>query len=280
MTRPVLAALLAALALTALASPAARAADPVHFVVLLEGGLGGGSQAQGYVDRFVQSFAKRCAWPDAASLFTNSRERALAYVASDKPQLGLMSLGAYLALADRQGLTVVGQAEAKAAGGRRYHVVAKRGATLADCKGQTLASNHLDDPRFVDAIVFAGAAHLADFTLVEARRPVLTLKKVIRDEAQCALIDDAQAATLATVEGGAELKTLWSSAELPPLPIVAFPNATPALVKAFQAALPEVCAGADREACTNIGLDRLGVASEAHYAALLTAYQGPERAHP
>ena len=276
MHAPALAATLAALAL-ALTAPAARSAEPVKFVVLLEGGLGGGAQAQAYVDQFVGGFARRCAWPSAASLYTNARERALAYVASDKPQFGLFSLGAYLALAGRQGLVVVGQADAKAAGGRRYHVVAKQGAGLAACKGQPLASNHAADPRFVDRVVFAGAARLSDFTLVETARPVLTLKKVIRDEARCALIDDAQAATLATVEGGASLKILWSSAELPPIPVVAFPGAAPGVVRAFQAALPEVCAGADRVTCTNIGLERLAVASDAHYAALREAYDGPER---
>lgn len=270
----------AALAVLTLAqAPSARAAEPVKFVVLLEGGVGGGAQAQGYVDELVAGFAKRCGWPGAACLYTNSRDRALEYVSAEHPAFGLFSLGAYLALVDAHKLTVIGVAEAKRAGGRQYFVVAKQGVGLGDCKGQRLASNQAEDPRFIDRVVFAGAAKLADFTLVPTRRPVQTLKAVIRDEARCALIDDAQKETLTSVEGGAELKVLWSSAELPGIPIVAFDGTDKDLVAALKKALPDTCSDG-RAMCTNIGIERLQAASDADYEALVRCYTGRDVAHP
>lgn len=271
---------IAALALITLAqTPSARAGEPVKFVALLEGGVGGGAQAQGYVDQLVTGFAKRCGWPGAASLYTNSRDRALEYMSAEHPSFGLFSLGAYLALVDEHKLTVVGVAEAKRAGGRQYFVVAKQGSSLADCTGQRLASNHAEDPLFIDHVVLAGAAHLADFTLVPTRRPVQTLKAVIRDEARCALIDDAQKETLASVEGGAELKVLWASAELPGIPIVALAGADKDLVVGFKKALPDAC-GDDRAMCTNIGIERLQAATDEDYAALVRRYRARDVARP
>ncbi|PKN55171.1 MAG: hypothetical protein CVU56_22700 [Deltaproteobacteria bacterium HGW-Deltaproteobacteria-14] len=271
---------IAALGLVTLAqAPTARAAEPVQFVALLEGGVGGGAQAQGYVDQLVAGFAKRCGWPGAASLYTNSRERALEYMNAEHPAFGLFSLGAYLALVDAHKLTVVGVAEAKRAGGRQYFVVAKQGTSLADCKGQRLASNHADDPLFIDHVVLAGAARLADFDLVPTRRPVQTLKAVIRDEARCALIDDAQKESLSSVEGGAELKPLWASAELPGIPIVALEGTNKDLVAAFKQALPDTCSG-DQALCTNIGIERLQAASDADYAALVRRYHARDVARP
>lgn len=255
----------------------ARAAEPVKFVVLLEGGLGGGARAQGYVDDLVTGFAKRCGWSGAQSLYTNSRRRALGYVESDRPSFGLFSLGAYLALVDAHKLTVVGVAEAKQAGGRRYFVVAK-GGDLATCRGQKLATNHAGDPRFVDNVIFNGAARLADFELVATRRPIQTLKAVLRDKARCALVDDAQKESMANIEGGDALKVVWSSEVLPGIPIVAFPSAAKDVVTAFTKALPETCA-ADTEMCSNIGIERLGDASDADYAPLVRRYQG-DVAHP
>ncbi|TNF32042.1 MAG: hypothetical protein EP329_11345 [Deltaproteobacteria bacterium] len=255
----------------------ARADEPVKFVVLLEGGIGGGARAQGYVDDLVSGFATRCGWPGATSLYTNSRDRALEYIGSDKPAFGLFSLGAYLALVDAHKLAVVGVAEAKQAGGRQYFIVAKDG-DVAACRGQKLATNHAGDPRFVDHVVFAGAFRLADFELVATRRPVQTLKEVLRDKARCALIDDAQRDSMASIEGGDALKVVWSSEALPGIPIVAFPSAAKDLVGAFTKALPDTCK-ADAQMCSNIGIERLGTATDADYAPLVRRYHGDD-AHP
>jgi len=271
-----------ALALTVLLglsahSPAARAAEPVKFVVLLEGGVGGGARAQGYVDDLVKSFAERCDWPGAESMYTNSRRRALSYVAEDKPSFGLFSLGAYLALVENHKLAVVGVAEAKRAGGRQYFVVSKAG-DLAACKSQKLATNHAEDPRFVNNVIFGGAATLADFEVVETRRPIQTLKAVIRDEARCALIDDAQKDSLGNIDGGDALEVVWSSEALPAIPIVAFPSASKEVVAAFSKALPDTCS-ADSKMCSNMGIERLQTATDGDYAALVRRYHG-DVAHP
>ena len=124
---------------------------------------------------------------------------------------GIMSLAAFLALRKQHGLSVIGQADVSAKGGRQYHLVSKSEGSLAGCKGKTLASNHLDDRPFVDGVVSGGEFKLSDFTLDETRRPVQTLKKVIDGEAACALIDDAQLAEMKGVSGGEALKSVWKS---------------------------------------------------------------------
>lgn len=267
----------------AAAPPAPAAAEDdaqVRFLVLLEGGVGGGARAQEHLDRLLAVAARHSGWSSASSLYTTSRERAEAYVAAERPQLALFSLGAYLALDAAHDLKVVGSARAASAGGQRYFVVARAGEGLAACKGERLASNHLDDRRFIDRVVFAGAARLDDFEVQPTRRPVQTLKAVIRGDATCALIDDAQRATLPNIEGGDGLVTLWSSAELPPMPIVAFASGAPEVARAFAAALPKICAGDDREVCTNIGVEALDPASDADYVEVVRAYGAREVARP
>src|SRR6185295_9998555 len=111
------------------------------------------------------------------------------------------------------------------AGGRRYYLISKTAHDLGGCKGKTLATDHADDRRFIDAIVFDGDAKLADFTLVETQRPLQTIKAVVTDAAVCALIDDAQKEQLDHLEGKEGVSSRWESDELPPMPVVAFPNA-------------------------------------------------------
>jgi hypothetical protein len=169
-------------------------------------------------------------------------------------------------------LTVVGQAVVKSAGGRQYFLVSKSQSDLAGCKGKTVASDHFDDLVFVDKIVGAGAFSAADFQQVATRRPVQTLKAVIRDEAECALVDDAQMASLAKLEGGAAVKKVWSSKKLPPMVVVAFGGVDAGTRTSFKNNLLQVCMGAGKEACDEAGISALRPAGDAAYAALNKSY--------
>lgn len=275
--------LLAAIALvttlSASSSPAAAApTTPPKVLVYLDNGVGG-ARAQEFLDRLLGIVAREAGWPAIKSRYVTRKAAALDYLATERPELGLFSLGAFLALEEPQKLTVVGQATADAAGGRQYFIVSK-GKDLAACKGKALASNHLDDPRFVEGVLFGGAMHLSDFKPTPTARPVQTLKAVTRDEAACALIDDAQKATIPSIEGGDTLHVVWSSATLPALPLVSLPGADPAMVARFQAVLPKVCEGDGKAICTDIGIQGLRASDAAPYAEVIRAYRGEEPARP
>jgi hypothetical protein len=265
-----LAAALPGLVLTA---GAAQAADgSVNVLVIKEQGVGSAAQAQPYVDRLVATAAKVSGWTAASGKYATNREGAEEYIHTADPHFAFMSLGAFLGLRGKHKLDVIGKAEVSQAGGRQYHIVSKNAADLAGCKGKTLASNHTDDARFAEKVVAGGAFLLADFTLVPTKRPVQTLKKVTSGEAECALIDDAQLAELAKIEGGAAVKSVWKSEKLPPMVVVAFPSAPAAERTTFKAALGKVCSGEGKAACSEVGIKDLSAAGASDYAAVVTAY--------
>ncbi|RMG94626.1 MAG: hypothetical protein D6705_15675 [Deltaproteobacteria bacterium] len=255
-----------------LAAPVARAGDAVGLVVIREHGVGSAAQAQQYLDRLASAAAKVNGWPAVESKYFTSRKLADRWIGAHRPAFGIMTLGAYLGLRAAYGLKVVGTADVATAGGRRYYVVAKQGGDLSACKGKRLATNFADDPRFVEKVVAAGAFSLSDFTLVPTRRPVQTIHAVIRGDAECALIDDAQFADLGAIEGGAALRPVWTSAEFPPMVVVAFGTADAALVAKFRKNLPKVCAGEGAEACKEVGIRRLAPSSDAAFRKYVKAY--------
>jgi hypothetical protein len=265
-----LAAALPCLALTA--SPAQAADGTVHVLVIKEQGVGSAAQAQPYVDRLVAAAGKVNGWAAAAGKYATTREAAEAVIHGDDPHYGIMSLGAFLGLRGKHKLEVLGKAEVGQAGGREYHLISKTATDLAGCKGKTLASNHTGDVKFVEKVVANGSFAVADFTLVATTRPVQTLKKVISGEAVCALIDDAQFAELAKIEGGAAVKSVWKSARLPPMVVVAFPSAPAAERTAFKASLGKVCSGDSKSACSEVGIKDLSAAGNSDYQAVITAY--------
>ncbi|MFO0554830.1 MAG: hypothetical protein U0271_41015 [Polyangiaceae bacterium] len=250
-----------------------QAGSEVKIIVLKEHGVGSAAQAQPYVDKFVQIAQKKNNWSAAKGTYFTSRKDAESAISSDKPQFGIMSLGAFLALKDAQGLETIGQVSVSKAGGQEYHIVSKTASDLAGCKGKKLATDHADDAKFIDRVVSGGAFKLSDFTLEQTKRPLQGIKMVVKDEAVCALIDDAQYAELSGVEGGKDLKSVWKSAKMAPMAVVAFSGADKATKDAFKASLSSLCDGDGKDVCKEIGIQSLKPAGDDAYGQVLAAYK-------
>ena len=244
----------------------------VWILVVKEHGVGSPTLAQPYLDRFVAIAAEENGWADAKGQYYNNRSAAEAFIQAHHPHYGIFSLPVFLALRAKYKLEVIGQVAVSLAGGRQYYLISKSAADLAGCKGKTVASDHTDDTRFIERVVAGGRFTLADFTVVQTQRPLQTTKKVISGEAACALIDDAQLAELPHLEGADGLRTVWKSAELPPMVVTAFPAAPEAERKRFQEHLANLCDNEGQSACAEVGIVSLKAASATDYAAVVAAY--------
>lgn len=255
-------------------APVAAAGASVNVLVLKEHGVGSAAQAQPYLDKFVANAAKENGWAEAKGQYEVKRAGGEAYVQGQKPHYGILSLGAFLAFNAKYKVEPIGQAVVAQGGGQQYFLISKTAADLAGCKGKRLASDHADDPQFIDRVASGGNFKLADFTLVTTTRPLQTTRKVISDEADCALVDDAQIAELAHLDGAAGVKTVWSGAKLPPMVVAAFPDAPAAERAAFQGSLGKLCS-IDKASCDAVGLTSLGGGGAGAYAGVIAAYNKP-----
>jgi hypothetical protein len=252
---------------------AAMGGDNVGVVVLKEHGIGTSSQGQPYLDKLMGVAAKQNGWANASGSYQTTRAGAEAYITADKPHYGFLSLAPFLAFRKKFNAEAIGTVQVANAGGQQYFLISKTAGAAADCKGKKLATDHGDDPRFIDNVVFDGKFALGDFTLVTTTRPTQTLKKLLGDEADCALIDDAQKAELSKIDGGAAAKVIWTSARFPALVVVAFPAAPAAERKTFQEGIGKLCEGDGKQACTEIGIQALKPSTPADYAAVIAAYK-------
>jgi hypothetical protein len=246
--------------------------NPVGIIVLKEHGVGSPALAQPYLDKLVAVAAKENNWARARGQYFTSRPAAEAFISAEQPHYGIMSLAPFLALRKKYDLEIIGQVAVTLVGGRQYALISKTAQDLAGCKGKVLASDHTDDQRFIERIVAAGAFTLADFELLATQRPLQTIRKVLSDEAVCALIDDAQLADLAHIKEAAVLRPVWKSAELPPMPVVAFAVAGENDRKRFKNKLEKVCAGDGQAACSQVAIVSLKGGDGSAYQAIIAAY--------
>jgi phosphonate ABC transporter substrate-binding protein len=252
--------------------PAQADVEGIEILVLKEHGVGSATLVQPYLDRFIASAAEENDWADAKGQYYNNRAAAEAFIQSHSPHYGIFSLPAFLAFQGKYKLDIVGQVTVSLAGGRQYFLISKTATDLAGCKGKTMASDHTDDPRFIERIVADGAFKLADFTVLQTQRPLQTIKKVITDEAVCALVDEAQLAELPHIEGADGTHAVWKSSELPQMVVAAFPSASEAERKRFQEHLGDLCEDERQSICAEVGIVSLKAASPADYAAVMAAY--------
>ncbi len=258
----------------AAAEPAAAADVNVSIVVVRENSSGSASAAQSYLDAIFSSAAKRNGWTSATGKYFTKRSKAKKYIDETKPSFGFLTLGAYLGLRKAHDLKPIAVADAGATGGAHFFIITKNHITIDQCKGKTLATNHAGDGKFIDKVVSADDFDLADFEVVPTRRPVQTIKAVVNDEAECALIDDSQLMAMAKVEGGAMLRPVWHSPDLPAMLIVSFGSAPAGQVKSFKATVEQLCEDDGRSSCEAAGLDSPKKVARDAYAAYEAAYDG------
>lgn len=262
-----------ALAAAVLVTGARAAAPRVNVLVLKEHGVGGAALAQSYLDRFIALAAKQYGWgDDAHGQYHTGRPAAEAYIRDEKPRFGILSLGAFLAFRQKYQLEVLGTAIVSRAGGQQYFLISKSATDAKGCFGKTMATDHADDPRFLERVVSGRAFVLGDFQLVETQRPLQAIKKVLTGEAECALIDDAQMAELPHIEGAEGIRSVWESAKFPSMTLVAFGTTPPAERKKFKDGLGRVCDGEGKTACAEVGIVALTAADPASYSAVVKAY--------
>lgn len=254
-----------------MAAPA-HAGETVNVLILKEQGVGSAANAQQYVDKLMTVAAEQNGWAGAIGKYQTRRASAESWIRANDPHYGILSLGAFLGLRAKHKLEVIGKVEVAQSGGREYHVISKTEKSLAGCKGKTLASNHAEDPRFVDKVISGGAFSLSDFTLVQTRRPMQTVKAVTQGEAACALVDDAQFESMKKVEGGAALASVWKSKKLPPMVVVAFPSAPAGEKSTFKRNLGKLCTGSGKQACKEVGIESLQGAGEGEYKGVIASY--------
>jgi len=271
--RFVLAAIAIALVGLAEAPPLRAGSGEITILVLKEHGVGSPTLAQPYVDRFTALTAQRNGWATARGQYLNSRSAVGPFVEAHVPHYGMLSLAAFLALRETYRLEVIGRVASTLAGGAQYLVVSRTARDLTGCKGRKLASDHTDDPRFVERVVARRQFRLAEFQVLHNRRPLQSIRQVLSGEADCALIDDAQLAELEHLEGAGDVRVVWKSQPLPPMAVVAFPSAPAAEREAFQASLRGLCGKeAAQTACKEVGIRSLDAAGPRDYAEVVSLY--------
>jgi hypothetical protein len=211
---------------------------------------GGAGDAQPFVDQFAKTTATSAGWSETlAAVYDpteqgglaklNDKDSVLAFV----PYAFFVQHGAALHLAPLAQADVVGVGTEE-----RWTLVGKAGGTVTDAKslsGYTILSVAGYAPEFVKHSALAAWTLPSDVKIEATGQILSVLRRVASGEPVVALLDQTQAASLATLPFAAQLKSLVQSPPLPVALIAVVDARIPApRAKAVQAALTKMNAAA------------------------------------
>jgi ABC-type phosphate/phosphonate transport system substrate-binding protein len=188
--------------------------------------LGGDSaSAQPYVDRFLHFLEGEIGWTASSmkGVFLVSKKEALDFISASKPGIGIMEPPLYFELRKKMQLKPIMQVESKDLVSEKLHVVVKDPAIrdLAGLKGKRVWTTLADYPVYLSRIVFGGQLDAgSQFELKQVGQALRGLRGVLRGDCDATILDDDQLAKAREIEGGKDLKTVYSSPALPPIPVV------------------------------------------------------------
>lgn len=210
--------------------------------------LGGDTEtAQPYIDRFAAYVAKATGWPKESlkGSFLPSKKETLGYIESHKPGFAVLEPWLYFERRKADKLEPIAEVDSTDLNSPRLHVVVKEPTikSLGDLKGKRLWTLLAESPRYLGQVVLDGKqAPESFFQLKQVGTPMKAVRAVLRGEADAALVDDEQLEAAKKMEGGAALRTIYTSPPLPPVVAVVFAGtAAPADKKAIEKVLLEMC---------------------------------------
>ena len=204
---------------------------------------GTAGDAQPLLDQFASAAVAASGWPagSLAAVYDPTEEGGLAKLKQTDVVLAFVPYPFFVEHAAQLHLTALVQADVADVGPQqRWTLVAKSGRVTgpASMAGYTLLSVAGYAPDFVRHSALAGWALPPDVKIEATGQILSVLRRVAAGEPVAALLDQTQAAALASLPFAAELKAVTQSAELPVAVIAVVESRLPAArARALQTAL-------------------------------------------
>lgn len=208
---------------------------------------GGSGDAQPFVDQFAKAAAASAGWkPDSlAAIYDPTEQGGLAKLGDKDSVLAFVPYAFYVQHAAALHLAPLAQADVEGVGTQeRWTLVGRAGGPVtgaASMTGHTILSVAGYAPEFVKHSALAAWALPADVKIEATGQILSALRRVASGEPVLALLDQTQAAALATLPFAAQLAKLTQS---PALPV--------ALITVVDARLPSARAKSLQEALVKL----------------------------
>lgn len=246
-------------------------------VICMPGSPGSTAGAKAYMAPFFRRIESLAGWPASTinGSFHPRYSGCMSRIRAVKPGYAVLSLGVYLEQRKSLRLRVIGSVDILYGAGSRLYLVVKKGryTSLAQLKGKQLTSDHLEESKFLNKVMFGAKIDVnTHFTLKKVRATTKGMRDVKRGRADATIINDQQLRLMK--KRGYPLVVLHKSPRLPGAPLVALGSyARSGDVTKMKKVAAAMCSGSQgKKLCRSTGIKRAQRASNSTYARMVRLF--------
>ncbi len=256
------------LALALIAFSSLALCEPSPVVVCYPGGPVSEEDANKAMSAMLGVVEKVGGWPaqSFSSAFSSDVEGCKSLLKQKNPTFAITSLGIFLDQRQSLHLEPVVQPKMRGSSTEQFHLVAIKGRfnALEEIKGKQVGGTVFEEAEFIRRIVFAGKLDPEkDFALKPSKQAIRALRSLDKGELDAVLVNGQQFAALASLPLTHELDSVFTSAPIPLMGLVANKEtSTPEERNRFAKALSDMCTDAEgKKLCELFAIDAFVPAS-------------------
>lgn len=270
--------LAAGLALATATSAALSAPAPI--LVCYPGGPVSEAEANTAMASMLRVVERIGQWPanSFTSSFTTAADTCRSQLDQLKPAFAITSLGLFLEQRDAHHLVPVAQPRMKGATSERYRLLVQKGkyGRLDELKGKAIGGTVLEEPDFLQRIVFAGKLDpRSAFELKPSRQAIRALRALDKGELDAVLVNGQQFAALGSLPLQNPMEAIYTSGDIPLMGMVADSQASSASERERLArALQGMCGDSEgKKLCELFGIEAFVPASPGAIEPMITLWK-------
>lgn len=221
--------------------------EPSPVVVCYPGGPVSEEDANKAMSAMLDVVESVGGWPanSFSSAFSSDVEGCKSLLKEKKPSFAITSLGIFLDQRQALHLEPVVQPKMRGSSSEQYHMVAVKGRfnSLDELKGKQVGGTVFEEIEFIRRVVFAGKVDPEkDFALKPSKQAIRALRALDKGELDAILLNGQQYAALASLPLTHELDSVFTSAPIPLMGLVANKETSaPEERNRFAKALSDMC---------------------------------------
>lgn len=256
-------------ALASIAFSSIALCETAPVVVCYPGGPVSEDDANKAMSAMLSVVEKVGGWPahSFSSAFSSDVEGCKTLLNEKKPAFAITSLGIFLDQRQNLHLQPVVQPKMRGGSTEQFHLVAIKGRfnSLDEVKGKQVGGSVFEEAEFIRRIVFAGKLNPEkDFALKPSKQAIRALRALDKGELDAILLNGQQFAALASLPLTHELSSVYTSAPIPLMGLVANQETSTAEERdRFAKALSEMCNDVEgKKLCELFAIDAFVPASQ------------------
>ncbi len=242
----------------------------------LPGFPGTTSQAQPYIDKMLRHLEGKLALAQGTmtGTYLPDGDKSVKMLIGSKPDLALVGPSILAGNHKAMGMKVIARVEINGRGQETYSVITAKGgpSSLADLVGKTVSGAVVHDEKYVHNVLLDRKLAVGDLTLISQKRPLKSLRDVVRGKVDAAIVDRSVVDHMSELEFAGDLQIIYTSVPVPAPAVVVMGEGKFHAAK-LKSVLVGLCKRADgKDLCKTLTITSINPASDADYKSLYKRY--------